>query len=315
LTLLTPDRPRTDGRGRTPRSGRSGTGRAAEIVRPTRPGDRLRLGLAVVVTVVALVVLAATGPSTPSAPAPKPQAPPAAAPGLEAQLRAYLAGRPTTGAVEVRDLVTGRQYGYRADKTYDSASVVKIAIMAATLRQQEQAGRALTTAQKSLLARMIGKSDNGAATRLWNRLGRGDAMDRFLADAGMTHTKAGPKGYWGLTQITAADEVVLMAHLARPSALLTEEGRTYARKLMASVDPSQDWGVSAGPGRGVTVELKNGWLPRGRRGWAVHSVGHVQGDGRDYLIAVLTLDNGSESKGISSVEGVSRIVWRDLAPA
>ena len=80
-----------------------------------------------------------------------------------------------------------------------------------------------------------------------------------------------------------------MAHLARPSDLLTEEGRTYARKLMSSVDPSQDWGVSAGPGKGVSVELKNGWLPRGRHGWAVHSVGHVSGQGRDYLIAVLTL--------------------------
>lgn len=267
-----------------------------------------------VVTVTALVVLAVTGPSVPEVPAVKPQPAPAA-PGLEAQLQTYLQGRPTTGAVEVRDLVTGQEYGYRADKAYGSASVVKIAILAATLRRQEQAGRALTAGEKSLLARMIRDSSNGAASTLWNRLGRGEAMDRFFAEAEMTRTKAGPKGYWGLTRVTAADQVVLMAHLAQPSDLLTEAGRAYAVKLMSSVDADQDWGVSAGPGKGVTVELKNGWLPRGRDGWAVHSVGHVRGDGRDYLIAVLTLDNKTENKGISTVEGVSKLVWRALAPA
>ncbi|WP_375425754.1 serine hydrolase [uncultured Friedmanniella sp.] len=297
MTLLTPVRPRT-----------------AEIVWPRRTGDRIRLAVAVLVTLAALVVLSVTRPSAPEASAPPPQAPPAA-PGLEAQLRTYLQGRPTTGAVEVRDLVTGRQFGYRADKAYDSASVIKVAIMAATLRRQEQAGRALTTSEKSLLGRMIRDSDNGAASTLWNRLGRGTALDQFFTDAQMTHTTAGPKGYWGLTRVTAADQVVLMAHLARPSNLLTEAGRAYARTLMASVDHTQDWGISAGPGHGVTVELKNGWLPRGRHGWAVHSVGHVQGAGRDYLIAVLTLDNTTESKGIATVEGVSKIVWRGLAPA
>lgn len=310
MTLLTPDRPRTDGRRPTARP----VSRTAEIVRPTRPADRIRLVLAVVVTVTALVVLAVTGPAVPDVPAAKPQPGPAA-PGLEAQLRTYLQGRPTSGAVEVRDLVTGAEYGYRADKAYDSASVAKIAIMAATLRRQEQAGRALTKREKSLLSRMIRDSDNGAASTLWNRLGRGRTLDRFFADAGMTHTKAGPKGYWGLTRITAADQVVLMAHLTQPSTLLSEAGRAYARTLMASVDHTQDWGVSAGPGKGVTVELKNGWLPRGRDGWAVHSVGHVRGAGRDYLIAVLTLDNASERSGITTVEGVSKLVWRDLAPA
>ncbi len=266
------------------------------------------------VTVAALVVLAVTGPSVQDVPAAEPQPAPAA-PGLEAQLRTYLQGRPTTGAVEVRDLVTGQEYGYRADKAYDSASVVKIAILAATLRRQEQAGRALTASEKSLLGRMIRDSSNGAASTLWNRLGRGKAMDRFFAEAGMTRTTAGPKGYWGLTKVTAADQVVLMGHLTGASGLISPAGRAYAATLMSSVDPGQDWGVSAGPGKGVTVELKNGWLPRGRDGWAVHSVGHVRGEGRDYLIAVLTLDNETENKGIATVEGVSTLVWRALAPA
>ncbi|WP_375430742.1 serine hydrolase [uncultured Friedmanniella sp.] len=311
MTLLTPDRPRTADRRPPARPVR----RTTEIVRPTRTGDRARLAVAVVVTVVALVVLAVHGPPlTPEAPPAEQQAPPAA-PGLEAQLKAYLTGRPTTAAVEVRDLTTGQEYGYRATKAYDSASVVKIAILAATLRHAEQQQRGPTAKEKSLLSRMIRLSDNGAATTLWNRLGRGDTFDEFFAAAGMTHTTAGPRGYWGLTRVTAADQVVLMAHLTQPSPLLSQESRDYARGLMAKVDHDQDWGVSAGPGQDDTVELKNGWLPRGTHGWAVHSVGHVQGDGRDYLIAVLTVDNPTEKKGITTVEGASKIVWRALAPA
>lgn len=337
MTLLLPDRQRvTD----APPPVRPPAYRRPPVRRPDpartgrtpaqRAGDRIRLLVAVLVTVVALIalmVLARTNQALPASPVPRavPAKAPARSPapaatatttgGLEAQLRTYLAGRPSTAAVEVRDLTTGREYGYHATKAYDSASVVKIAILAATVHRAEQEHRALTTKEKSLLSRMIRRSDNGAATTLWNRLGRGDALDEFFEAAGMAHTKAGPRGYWGLTRVTAADQVVLMALLTQPNALLSEAGRTYARGLMAEVDPSQDWGVSAGPGKGTTVELKNGWLPRGKHGWAVHSVGHVQGQGRDYLIAVLTLDNKSESRGIATVEGASKIVWRALAPS
>lgn len=285
--------------------------------RPRRPGvtrfDLRTLAAALSISLVAAVGLPALGSASS-----RETVPTAAdhAPTLEKDLRHYLDGRATTAAVDVRDLTTGREYRYHSGSHFDSASVVKIAIMAATLRRQERAHRTLTAREVTLLKRMIRVSDNSAATSLWNRLGRGPTLQQFFTAAGMTHTTAGLKGYWGLTRITAADEVVLMAHLARPSDLLTEKGRAYARKLMSSVDPDQDWGVSAGPKKGdeVTVELKNGWLPRPKRGWAVHSVGHVQGEGRDYLIAVLSLDNQTQHKGIVTVEGLSTIVWRDLAP-
>lgn len=234
---------------------------------------------------------------------------------LERHLASYLKARRVTASVQVRDLRTGLTYGYRSGSRYDSASVVKVAIMAAVLRRQAAQKRYLTSREVRLLKAMIRYSDNDAASTLYASLGRGPGLQKFYRAAGMTHTTPGPGRYWGLTQITAADQVVLLDHLARPSKLLTERGRAYARDLMATVTASQAWGVSAGPrGADARVELKNGWLSRDERGWRVHSTGHVAGDGRDYLVAVLTQDNTSMERGVAVVEGVSRIVWRDLDP-
>ena len=257
---------------------------------------------------------ASSGP--PEADASASPAPPPEADRLERDVTSYLSKRSVTASVRVTDLQTGEEYGYRSGSHYDSASVVKVAIMAAVLRRQAAEDRRLTDRESWLLKAMIRNSDNNAASALYASLGRGPAMARFYRAAGMTHTTPGAGSYWGLTQITAADQVVLLQHLARPSKLLTKRGRIYARDLMASVSSSQDWGVSAGPrGNDTRVELKNGWLVRSRHGWRVHSVGHVKGEGRDYLVAVLTMDDQTMDRGVGVVEGVSRIVWRDLAPA
>jgi hypothetical protein len=83
---------------------------------------------------------------------------------------------------------------------------------------------------------------------------------------------------------------------------------------MESVEADQAWGVSAGVPTGVTVALKNGWLPLEDDGdWQVNSIGWVDGDGRNYLIAVLTKNNDTEQSGITTVEGLSTLVWNALA--
>ena len=297
------------------------------------PGTRSRAGargtarrvvahLLVGLTVLVGLVLGGTAgasavPVTPAsvAAAPAEVVPPPDADQLERHLKAYLTARKVTASVRVRDLRTGTSYSYRSGSHYDSASVVKVAIMAAVLRRQERQERHLTSREVRLLKAMIRSSDNAAASTLYASLGRGPGLAKFYRAAGMTHTTPGPGRYWGLTQITAADQVVLLGHLARPSKLLNERGRAFARDLMASVTKSQTWGVSAGPrADDARVELKNGWLSRDRRGWRVHSTGHVSGEGRDYLVAVLTMDNKSMDRGIDVVEGVSKIVWRDLDP-
>ena len=72
-------------------------------------------------------------------------------------------------------------------------------------------------------------------------------------------------------------------------------------------------GVSAGVAGGVSVALKNGWVPlTGATDWEVNSIGRIKGDGRMYLIAILTAHDPSQAYGIETIEGLSTIVWSDL---
>jgi hypothetical protein len=84
--------------------------------------------------------------------------------------------------------------------------------------------------------------------------------------------------------------------------------------LLENVIPAQRWGISAGVPAGVTVALKNGWLPlRGSDGdWQVNSVGWVSGGGRDYLMAVLSTGNPSTQYGIDTISGLAAMMWQQM---
>jgi beta-lactamase class A len=116
----------------------------------------------------------------------------------------------------------------------------------------------------------------------------------------------------GLTITTAADQVTLLQRLVQPNAVLSNASRAYVLGLMEHVTPSQTWGVSAGVTPGATVALKNGWLSISG-GWTVNSIGWVGGYGHNYLIAVTTSANPSESYGIDSISEVAAAAWVALA--
>ena len=83
---------------------------------------------------------------------------------------------------------------------------------------------------------------------------------------------------------------------------------------MEGEEADQLWGVSGGVPTGTTVALKDGWDPLGNgTTWQINSIGWVDGDGRNYLLAVLTNGDDSESYGIQTIEGVSAIVWNACA--
>jgi hypothetical protein len=83
---------------------------------------------------------------------------------------------------------------------------------------------------------------------------------------------------------------------------------------MEHVTPFEYWGASASTPPGTTVALKNGWLPW-RSGWAVNSIGWVEGSERDYLIAVLTSGSPNEAYGIASISMVAAAAWAALGPS
>jgi hypothetical protein len=79
---------------------------------------------------------------------------------------------------------------------------------------------------------------------------------------------------------------------------------------MENITPSEAWGVTAGIPQGVTVALKNGWLPlSGETNWQVNSIGFIDGDGRNYILAILTDGNPTEQYGIDTISQFSTDVW------
>jgi hypothetical protein len=229
-------------------------------------------------------------------------------------IRAVLRGRDSIVAIRVQDPHLGIGCWYRAHRHFDSASAVKATILAALLRKAHAEHRALTPQERHLAWLMITESDNGAATALWDDVGM-HSLDRFLHLAGMDKTVPGQDGYWGLTRITASDEVILLRHLLDPNAVLTTAARSYELYLMARVIPAQRWGVPAGVPRAFTVHVKNGWAPLAPvPGWFVNSVGCFTHRHRDYSVVVLTQGNPTMGYGVTTVEDVAEVINRGLNP-
>jgi beta-lactamase class A len=212
----------------------------------------------------------------------------------------------------VLDLRNGDLYTYRPGDEAITASIVKVQILGALLVRAQNTGQPLSAADQALASDMIELSDNDDATALWNEIGGAPTVAAFDRSVGMLATT--PNLSWGLTTTTAADQVKLLEDLVEPNGILSDASRAYTLQLMEHVAPYEDWGVSASTSPGATVALKNGWLPWGG-GWAVNSIGWVDGSGRDYLIAVLTSGSPNEAYGISSISMVAAAAWAALGPS
>jgi hypothetical protein len=221
----------------------------------------------------------------------------------------YVSHRPGTVSVSVRDQTNGKLWTFNGGMRNDTASIVKVDILETRLHQT---GGHLSSADRRLATLMIEQSDNNAATALWNEDGGTAGVGAYNRLVGMACTTLGTHGYWGLTLTCARDQLRLLNRLDKPNPLLTTAARQYELYLMEHVVSWERWGVSGGvPTTGVTVALKNGWLPYGNAPWIVNSIGIIRGDGRYYYISVLTRDP-TEATGINTIQGISSIVWANV---
>ncbi|WP_405583030.1 serine hydrolase [Streptomyces sp. NBC_01092] len=231
---------------------------------------------------------------------------------LKKDITAALTERKGTVAVGLYDRSTNTTCTLRPSSAFDSASVVKVTVLATLLWDAKKHDRHLTDREVSLAKAMITKSDNAATRTLWKQLGV-TKVKGFLTAAGMTRTRPGTNGYWGLTRITVTDEQRLLKLITAKNAVLSDNSRAYIRKLMSQVVPSQRWGTPYGVPSGVSVAVKNGWLRRATHGWRVHSVGAFKGRGHDYTVTVLTHGSHTLNYGIATIQGVAEAIHRDLA--
>jgi beta-lactamase class A len=255
-----------------------------------------------------------TQPATPHATA-KVTAGPHASP-LGPTVEAYLAGRDGTVRVAVYDLATGQEWSLGDGAAQAEASIVKVDVLETLLSQRPDG---LTASDQALAQQMIEDSDNDAATSLWDEVGGATGIGTYNTQAGLTQTTPSacvectgfPWPGWGLTTTTPADQIVLLRRLVEPGGPLTSAERQYALSLMENVTADQAWGVSGGVPAGVTVALKNGWLPLddADTDWQINSIGWVSGGGRDYLLAMLSTGNPDEQYGIDTLNAVGTRVW------
>nr|WP_150243388.1 serine hydrolase [Nocardiopsis quinghaiensis] len=229
---------------------------------------------------------------------------------LTARIEALSGERAADFGVAVQDLRTGATFSHNAHQQFPTASAVKLTILTMLLLRAQEEGRDLTGAERDQVSTMIRYSDNEVTDGLYSRIGFTDGFVHGAETLGFTNTDPHPRGVWGATMTTAADQVRLLRALYCDGGPLSEESRDYARELMESVAPEQAWGVSAGADPADAVGLKNGWTPRESNGglWNVNSVGYVVGPGHEYLVAVLTDGNSDYATGVALVEELASTV-------
>ena len=208
-------------------------------------------------------------------------------------------------SVAVLDTDSGDTALY-GDTAFDTASIVKVDILAALLLQAQDAGRQLTSAEKTYATAMIENSDNDSASVLWRSVGKAEGLDAANERFGLTATEGGDDMLWGLTQTTAADQLTLLRQVFGTDSELSEASRSFVQGLMGRIAAGQRWGVSAAAD-GTAWKLKNGWLARSTTGlWDVNSIGRVTSGGLDYLVAVLSNGSTTQADGITLVEAAAR---------
>jgi beta-lactamase class A len=230
---------------------------------------------------------------------------------LDAALQKYSASVPEF-SVAVLDKKTGAKYSFRGTEKYETASVVKVQVLACLLLTAQDDQRDLSSTELALAKRMIRLSDNDATTSLFTRLGKAPAINKCNKRLGLTATTV--SGSWGLTRTTVDDQVKLLAQLVNTKGPLDDDSRDLAHTLMSTVDDEQDWGVPAAAQTGEDFTVKNGWLARSTENnrWIINSVGRITDEDTDVSIAVLSHGHASMSSGITVVEKAAKLTRQYL---
>ncbi|MFF7216778.1 serine hydrolase [Streptomyces sp. NPDC008238] len=251
-----------------------------------------------------------------SVPAPVPSASDSAAVDLSSALKPVttLFGQ-NRMAVAVQEIGSRRRATF-GEGSFDTASIVKVDILAALLLQAQDAGRTLTDEERAYAAAMIQKSGNASTSVLWEVIGSAAGLDAANRRLGLIETRGGIGTAWGITQTTAADQITLLQAVFSAASPLSPASRSYIQDLMYHVSDDQDWGVSAAAEPGKPAALKNGWLQRSRtKRWDVNSIGRIERNGRVYLTVVLLNNCSTQQVGIRLVEQAVSAAVTALAKA
>lgn len=238
---------------------------------------RLATSTSVTASVVLTAALAATSACT-SAPdlpvvSPPPSRPPAASatgpaaplPSLSTDADVVWASWSLLDRSTDTVAVRGGQPG-----TSDTASMIKIAVVAQYLAEAEAQGRTPDDQEMDMMSRAIRDSDNQATETLYRRAG-GDRMLRAVVQAcRLTETTTTP-GLWSQTQMTSADAALMGSCLAA-GRVCGPEWATWLLAQMRQVRGVGRFGIIDGLPADTDwpLAIKNGWIVRDDGLWHVN---------------------------------------------
>jgi hypothetical protein len=191
-----------------------------------------------------------------------------------------------------------RFYGFRPDHDVPSASVIKAMFMVAYLDLPWVRGRRLNGTDLSLLIPMITESDNSAASQVRDVVGDG-RLYALARQAHMTAFYADPGPVWGNSRVDARDQTKFFINLDDFVAPLH---RWYALHLLASITPSQRWGIGGLAPRGWKLYFKGGW--GSGTGAVDHQVALLVRGCERVAVAVMTLNDGTHEYGKETLRGI-----------
>ena len=237
---------------------------------------------------------------------------------LTAKLTAYQRSRGGSLSVALYDRRNYSVFKYHPTWRNETLSIVKVLIMATVLRRCQERKVNLTKTQAEQAYAMITRSDNGAANALltWagvsnvRRVARMYDLTSTVIQGGTT---AGASNWWGYSTTTARDQLRLIHDVIWGTSVITVANREYLKRLMAQVTPTQRWGVCAPPlPTSNSWNTKNGWGPR-TGGYRLNSIGHISGNGRDYVAVILSRAPRGFYYGQDTVNAVSKILYAAMA--
>jgi hypothetical protein len=196
-------------------------------------------------------------------------------------------------------------YGYRPDHPQWSASVLKAMLMVAYLDRPSVASRPLDARDEALLSPLITRSDNDAANTLDELIGdRG--LQNLATRVGMTHFRP-TEPIWGKSEVTVRDQTKFFLHIDR---YIAPRHRVYAMHLLASITPSQRWGIGEVAPRGWRLYFKGGWSSG--TGLVDNQVALLTRGCARVSIAVLTMYDGSHAYGKQTLKVIFHKLLKGL---
>ena len=196
----------------------------------------------------------------------------------------------------------GKLHGLHMGRTAPTASVVKVMLLVAYLRKRD--GHRLSRGDRDLLAPMIRRSDNVAATEIRDRVGR-VRIERLARVAEMRDFHYHP--IWGQSETSPRDQAWFMYRL---HSYIPRKHRPYARFLLSHVIRAQRWGIARVVPRGWALFFKGGW--GSGTGLVDHQVALLRRRHRRVALAILTQSDPDHSYGKRTLRGVAARVLSGL---